>query len=215
MEVRDTGPGIAADDLERLFVPFDRLGLEAGTTDGAGLGLALAERLVEAMDGTISVASVPGSGSAFTVLLPEAADPLATLPEAPARDTVRAARQATVLYIEDNVANLTLVRRTLARQPGIEVVSATDGGTGVELARRHEPDPILLDLHLPDLTGEQVLEELAKHERTSGVPVVVVSAAASKARIEVIKQRGIAAYLTKPIDLVELLAVVDDALDGA
>jgi CheY-like chemotaxis protein/anti-sigma regulatory factor (Ser/Thr protein kinase) len=214
LEVRDTGPGIAEEDLERLFVPFNRLGLEAGTSEGAGLGLALAKRLVEAMAGTIAVASDPG-GTSFTVLLPEAEDPLATLEEPEAREPATGARAATILYVEDNLANLKLVERALLRQPGFDVLSATDGRTGIELARRHRPDVVLLDLHLPDIAGEEVLDELAAHRETRKVPVIVISAAASKARIDALKRRRITAYLTKPIDLTELLDVVDDALAGA
>jgi CheY-like chemotaxis protein/anti-sigma regulatory factor (Ser/Thr protein kinase) len=212
IEVRDTGPGIAAEDVGRLFVPFDRLGLEAGTREGAGLGLALAKRLVEAMNGSISVASVPGTGTTFTVVLPQAADPLADSEEAAAPPPTKVRRRATVLYIEDNRANLTLVERALTKRTELEVLSATTGLDGIELARKHRPDLLLLDLHLPDLGGEDVLDELAAHDETRDVPVVVISAAASKERIAALKRRGIAAYLTKPIDLARLLHVVDTAL---
>jgi PAS domain S-box-containing protein len=212
LAVRDSGPGIAPEDVERLFVPFDRLGLEAGIVEGAGLGLALARRLVEVMGGSLSVDSTPGVGSIFTIVLPEAEDPLSALrveaPQGPTADL----RSATVLYVEDNLANLRLVERVLGRQPGVKVLAATQGRLGVGLAQRHHPDLVLLDLHLPDITGEEVLDELRALPETAGVPVVVISAAASKARVDALKERGIEAYLTKPIDLAELLEVVGHAL---
>jgi len=211
--VRDTGHGIDADDLERLFVPFDRLGLEGGTIEGVGLGLALANRLVDVMDGTISVSSRRGVGSTFTVTLPRADDPLAAVEPGVTASTQRLTRAASILYIEDNLANLQLVERALARQPGVKVLAATQGRLGLELARERRPDLVLLDLHLPDITGEEVLDELAADHQTAQIPVIVVSAAASKGRVERLRERGVSAYLTKPIDLGDLLAAVDGALE--
>jgi PAS domain S-box-containing protein len=212
ISVTDNGHGIALEDVERLFVPFDRLGLEAGAIEGAGLGLALARRLVEAMDGTISVASTIGVGSTFIVELPRADDPLAALAAAEGAPAPAARHTATILYIEDNLANLQLVERVLARQPGLTMLKATDGARGLELARERRPDLVLLDLHLPDTTGEEVLDELKASPDTAGIPVVVVSAAASKGRVQRLRQRGAREYLTKPIDIVELLTVVDATL---
>ena len=213
LAVTDTGRGIAADDLERLFVPFDRLGLEAGTIEGAGLGLTLVRRLVEVMGGTLSVESTEGVGSTFTLSLPATEDPLApadtpTLPAGPERS-----RSATVLYVEDNLANLKLVERALARQPGISVLAATQGRLGIELARERRPDVVLLDLHLPDITGEEVLQELISDRKTADIPVIVVSATASRGRVHRLRQRGARDYLTKPIDLAQLLDAVNAALN--
>ena len=210
--VNDTGHGIVVEDLERLFVPFERLGLEGGTIEGAGLGLALARRIAEAMGGSISVTSTPGVGSTFTVELPLAEDPLTALDAAPAEGPVRETRDATILYIEDNLANLQLVERALARQPGWKVLTATLGRLGLELARDRRPDLVLLDLHLPDIAGEEVLAELTAMPETASIPVVIVSAAASKGRVERLRQRGAHDYLTKPIDLAELLEVIGAAL---
>jgi PAS domain S-box-containing protein len=210
--VHDTGHGIAPEDLERLFVPFERLGFESGTIEGAGLGLALARRLVEAMGGTLSVTSTPGVGSTFMVELPRADDPLAALDSIPTDPSAQAGHTAAILYIEDNLANLQLVRRALARQPGLTVLEATHGRRGLELAREHRPDLVLLDLHLPDITGEEVLDALRSGPETAGVPVVVVSAEASKGRVQRLRQRGAHDYLTKPIDIVQLLTVVNAAL---
>jgi PAS domain S-box-containing protein len=208
--VQDTGPGIASENLERLFLPFERLGLEGGPIEGAGLGLALTQRLIEAMGGRIAVTSTTGVGSTFTIELPRAEDPLAETD--PAEQPVRQARAATILYIEDNLANLQLVERALTRQPGFNVLTATQGRLGLVLARDRQPDLILLDLHLPDTTGEEVLEELTSTPETAAIPVIVVSAAASKGRVQRLRQRGAHHYLTKPIDLAELLEVVSNAV---
>jgi len=210
--VLDTGSGIAPDDLERLFTPFERLGLDGGAIEGAGLGLALAKHLVDAMGGTIDVASKPGEGSTFTVELPESTDPLLAVDTADGNGELPQARAATIVYIEDNVANLRLVERALARQPNLRVLTATRGRPGLELVRECRPDLVLLDLHLPDASGEEILDELTAGPDTSSIPVVIVSAAASKGRVQGLRQRGARDYLTKPIDLKQLLGVVDAVL---
>jgi PAS domain S-box-containing protein len=210
--VHDTGSGIAREDLERLFTPFERLGLDGGPIEGAGLGLALAKHLVDAMDGTIDVTSTPGEGSTFTVELPASTDPLLAVEAAGGDGELPEARAATIVYIEDNVANLRLVERALARQPNLTVLTATRGRPGLELVRECRPDLVLLDLHLPDASGEEILDELTAGRDTSSIPVVIVSAAASKGRVQGLRARGARDYLTKPIDLKQLLSVVDAVL---
>jgi CheY-like chemotaxis protein len=210
--VADTGHGIAVEDLDRLFDPFERLGLDGGTVEGAGLGLALAQRLVGAMSGTLSVVSDVGEGSTFTIELPRTADPLAALDTIVDGPAVADAAAATIVYVEDNAANLQLVERALARQPNLRLLTATDGRHGIELVLEARPDLVLLDLHLPDVSGEEVLDELASRPETARIPVVVVSAAASKGRVQRLQERGARAYLTKPIDLAELYEVVHGVL---
>ena len=210
--VRDTGHGIAAEDVERLFDPFERLGLDGGAIEGAGLGLALAQRLVGAMSGELSVASTVGEGSTFTIELPRAEDPLAALESVADSPTLVDAGAATIVYVEDNAANLQLVERALARQPNLRLLTATDGRTGLELVRDARPELVLLDLHLPDVSGEEILEALSSDADTASIPVVVVSAAASKGRVQRLQERGARAYLTKPIDLAELYEVVHGLL---
>jgi signal transduction histidine kinase len=216
IEVSDTGRGIAAKDLPRLFAAFERLEAEGSGTDGTGLGLALSKKLVELMSGTIGVESVVGQGSVFWVELALANDPASQVESVDVSDPPPAAGTSapsrTVLYIEDNLSNLKLIERLLARRPGVRLISAALGSLGLELARQHRPDLILLDLHLPDLPGREVLARLQADPATSHSPVVVVSADATPGEIGRLRSAGARDYLTKPLDVRQFLAVVDDVL---
>ncbi|MDQ2809651.1 MAG: ATP-binding protein, partial [Chloroflexota bacterium] len=183
--VCDTGPGLTPEQVARLFTPFERLGAEQTDTEGSGLGLALSRRLVEAMDGTIGVASVPGAGSTFWVSL-IAGSPAAALPASSAGGEVVVARPAgphTILYIEDNLSNLRLVERILDNRPAIKLLTALQGQSGLDLAVAQAPALILLDLHLPDLTGAEVLRRLRANPLTAATPVVIISADATPAQV--------------------------------
>jgi signal transduction histidine kinase/ActR/RegA family two-component response regulator/HAMP domain-containing protein len=213
IRVTDTGHGIASDKLARLFTPFERLGADATGVEGTGLGLTLSKHLVEVMGGTLSVESEVGVGSTFSVNLPLAQAPdgafdgsgerIAAGPEASSHGGV-------VLYIEDNLSNLRLVERVLARRPGTTLLSALQGQLGLDLAQEHRPDLILLDLHLPDLSGEEVLGRLREERRTRDIPVVVLSADATPTQIERLLGAGALAYLTKPLDVQALLKLLDE-----
>lgn len=211
VSVTDTGRGISPESIAKLFVPFERLDAAAAGIEGTGLGLALSRTLVDAMGGTIGVESVLGAGSTFTVeldrgeqlavrLLTGEPDPLLKLRSYPG--------PRRVLYIEDTVANVRVIEGVLELRPGVQLLSAMFGRLGVELAREHHPDLILLDLHLPDISGELVLAELQEDAETRGIPVIVLSADATRER-EQLLAAGAAAYLTKPIDLRRLLDVFD------
>jgi PAS domain S-box-containing protein len=218
LSVRDTGAGIPVDKLARLFTPFDRLGAEQSSVEGTGLGLALCQRLVQAMHGTIGVSSTIGNGSTFWLDLPRAQSPLKTLPakrtgsvsKEPATEDVRR-----ILYIEDNFSNVTLVDQMLAERPTLELMTAMQGRVGLELARQHSPDLILLDLHLPDLPGWHVLAQLKADHLTREIPVVVISADATPPQIKRLLSAGARAYLTKPLDIPEFFRVIDEALAPA
>jgi len=212
--VTDTGEGIAADKLERLFVPFDRLGAEATSVEGTGLGLALSKPLVEAMRGTLRVQSVPGTGSTFAVELAVVPAPRAEDGAVAAARPAAAARPRTILYIEDNLSNLRLVESILSRRPGLTVLSAMQGRVGLDLARDHRPDLILLDRHLPDVSGEEVFRLLRDDPRTRAIPVVILSADALVSGMRQLLDAGVRAYLTKPLDVRQLLAVIDESLEG-
>jgi len=212
--VTDTGAGIATEKLARLFTPFDRLDVEPSGVEGTGLGLALCQRLMHAMAGEIGVESAPGKGSAFWIELPAVDSPLKALPRnrKQAVDDVSMEAAGKILYIEDNLSNLTLVEEMLGEQPGIELLTAMRGGLGLELARRHSPDLILLDLHLPDLRGHEVLARLRQDEITRDIPVVVISADATARQIQRLMAAGARSYLTKPLDIGEFFRVIDEVM---
>ena len=216
--VRDTGAGIPVEKLARLFTPFDRLGAEQSAVEGTGLGLALCQRLVQAMHGSIGVNSTLGTGSTFWLELPHAESPLQTLA---AQRSTTACEQATeedsrrILYIEDNFSNVTLVEQMLAERPALELMTAMQGRVGLELARQHAPDLILLDLHLPDMPGWQVLAQLKADHLTRNIPVIVISADATAPQIRRLLAAGARTYLTKPLDIAEFFRVIEEALPSA
>jgi signal transduction histidine kinase/CheY-like chemotaxis protein len=213
IRVSDTGPGIAPALLERLFTPFDRLGAEASGVEGTGVGLALSRRLAEAMGGTMGVETQPGRGSTFWVEL-EAAAGAAGRPAVADVDAGggRSLGRGTVLYVEDNPANIKLIEHVLERHPGVRLITAMQGGLGVDLARQHRPDLILLDLNLPDLPGTTVLAQLHADPSTATIPVVVISADATPGQIQRLLAAGARDYLTKPIDVVRLMDLLESHL---
>jgi CheY-like chemotaxis protein len=195
-------------------VPFERLGSEQTGVEGAGLGLPLSKRLAEAMGGTLEVSSTAGQGSTFWVELPQAEGPVQRAErqqelEQPAEAEPEPEAPLTVLYIEDNLSNLQLVERVLSRRPGVRLISAMRPQLGLELAAEHDPDLILLDLHLPDMPGQEVFRRLQNEPRTANVPVVVLSADARPTLIKELLGQGIRAFLTKPLDVKELLELLN------
>ncbi|MFN2568132.1 MAG: ATP-binding protein [Candidatus Dormibacteria bacterium] len=218
IDVTDTGTGIVPQYMNRLFTPFDRL--DAGNTqvEGTGLGLALSKFLAEAMGGTIAVTSSVGVGSTFSVELPQATGPEAVdSPDDLAAALSPAAYDApqTVLYIEDTVSNVELITRILGLRPSITLVTATRGEGAVELACQHRPGLVLLDMHLPDIDGEEVLANLKSDERTRAIPVIGLSADASAPRIRRVLGAGARDYITKPVNVRHFLETVDGVLAGS
>jgi signal transduction histidine kinase/ActR/RegA family two-component response regulator len=213
LTVADTGLGIAPDDLGLLFVPFERLGADLTEIEGSGIGLALSRRLADAMGGTLDLVSTVGSGSTFWIELPrvegavERYERLGSGVPAEPQAASTEVRHA-VLYIEDNLANVTLVQRIMAQRNDIELLPAMQGRLGVDLARQHRPALILMDLHLPDITGEEVLQQLRDDPVTRSIPVVVVSADATTGQMQRLQSAGATAYLTKPFNVRELLDTV-------
>ena len=214
ISVADTGVGISRENLAKLFQPFERLGAETGAIEGTGIGLTLSQGLAGAMNGHIEVESTRGRGSTFTLVLPASAaihpevgfiaDPVSLIGSGEVR----------VLYIEDNLANAQLVARVLGRVEGVRAEHVANGALGLERALADPPDLILLDLHLPDMGGDEVLRHLRDDPRTTDVPVVIVTADASpdlRTRVTVL---GADDVLTKPIELTRLLAWVSDPRMG-
>ncbi len=215
LSVRDTGAGLAQEQLAKLFQPFNRLGRQTGSEEGTGIGLVVTKRLVELMGGVIGVDSTVGEGSTFWVEL--------CLAEAPQLDFTKtdevAVRtqvaegtpQRTVLYVEDNPANLELVEQIITRRPDLRLLSAADGDLGVEFARAYLPEVILMDINLPGTSGIEALRILLADPATAHIPVIALSANAVPQDIARSLEAGFFSYLTKPIK-VDLFI---DALDAA
>lgn len=214
--VTDTGSGISSEQLERLFTPFERLGAERGDVEGTGIGLSLSRQLAEAMGGSLDVQSVVGRGSTFWIELPLVEGPvnryerLNNLTDNESSGDIVQGQQDSVLYIEDNLANITLVQRIIAQREGVTLIPAMQGRLGLELAKEHSPFVVLLDLHLPDINGEEVLQQLRNDPVTAKIPVVVISADATPTQVQRLLNAGALAFLTKPFDVGALLSIIDD-----
>ena len=211
----DTGQGIPSEDIDRLFSVFERI--EQGSIDvGTGLGLPLAKALTEAMGGTIFADSVLGQGTTVTLKLASSRDPMEAIDRADATGTTTPGQTPhTILCIEDNLANIALVQGILEHRPGITLLRAMHGGTGVQLAMDHRPDLVLLDLHLPDMSGEEALARLRAAPRTRDIPVITVSAETDARAMARLESLGIQGSVTKPIEVDRFLALIDATLDAA
>ncbi len=209
LAVSDTGPGIAAADLPRLFAPFDRLGAEATRVEGTGLGLTLSRRLAEAMGGSIEVESELGAGSTFQLRLALSPPPAARPAHGPRHEARTSSAARTVLCIEDNIANLRLIEEILGGE-NIEVIAAASGQLGVDIAASALPDVVLLDVNLPDMRGDRVLRALRARQQTAAIPVIAVTADATDAQRRLMLALGVSAYLTKPLDIDALVAAIAD-----
>jgi PAS domain S-box-containing protein len=215
--IEDTGLGLSPEKQAQLFQPFNRLGQEANVEEGTGIGLVMTKRLVELMGGSIGVDSTPNVGSVFWVemslaraaLREEAVDLLAPIALAPALAPVRV---RTLLYVEDNPANMMLVEDLIERRPDIRLLSARDGISGIELARQALPDVILMDINLPGVSGVKALRVLSDDPATAHIPIIALSANAMSRDVKKGLEAGFFRYLTKPIRVVEFMDTLDVAL---
>lgn len=218
VRVADTGRGMTPEQQARLFEPFNRLGLEDSAVEGSGIGLVITKHLVERMNGRLELSSTPGVGSVFTVHLPTA-EPAAVAQIAPPRGRpepgLAARASGSVLYIEDNEINAQLMRSIFRQRPSLSLLVCATGAAGLQAAQAQPPQLILLDLHLPDMEGEALLAALRALDALSAVPVVIVSADATRARRTGMMARGAQAYLTKPLDVGETLNLVDRFISAA
>jgi len=211
----DSGDGLAPDKLAQLFQPFNRLGQEGSAEEGTGIGLVVCKRLIELMGGAIGVESTIGAGSVFWIDLNLTTEApvvaLAALPIAPPVDAA-AMQVRTLLYVEDNPANLMLVEDLIARRPDMRLVSARDGASGIEMAHSEKPAVILMDINLPGISGIEALRVLVTDRATAHIPIIALSANAMPRDIEKGLEAGFFRYLTKPIKVNEFMATLDIAL---
>ncbi|CAN5353586.1 hypothetical protein BH11PSE11_BH11PSE11_22330 [soil metagenome] len=223
VSVTDTGAGLAPDQLAQLFQPFNRLGQEFSSEEGTGIGLVVTKQLAELMGGVIGVSSTVGVGSVFWVELFASSAPQlvfdnsveTTLEDIAHVSDPLVSRQRTLLYVEDNPANLALVQQLIARRNDLKLLTAVDGPTGIELARSSRPDIILMDINLPGISGYEALDILHKDPATAHIPVMALSANAVPRDIEKGIEAGFFRYLTKPIKVNEFMGAIDTALRHA
>ncbi|HEX5685713.1 MAG TPA: ATP-binding protein [Ideonella sp.] len=220
IEVRDTGAGLGPSQMASLFQPFNRLGQETGRTEGSGIGLVLTKRLVELMNGEIGASSTPGAGSMFWIEVPEAA----ASPAAKASDLREPAALAAphpgrgdkqripVLCVDDHPASQMLVEEILRHRPQLKLLKADNGRLGVELARRHRPAVIFMDNNMPGMSGREAQRILRSDARTAHIPIIALTASATAGDVARGAADGFFRFLTKPIDVGQLLSAVDDAL---
>jgi len=217
LSVRDTGIGLAPEQLAQLFQPFNRLGKEATAEEGTGIGLVVTKRLVELMGGRIGATSAVGVGSVFWVEFELSAPPQ---PLALEEDHVSASRplsaegapQRTLLYVEDNPANLELVEQLVARRPDLRLLSAAEGSLGIEYARACLPEVILMDINLPGLSGIEAMKILRADPATAHIPIIALSANAVPRDIQKALEAGFFNYITKPLVVGQFMEALDAAL---
>ena len=216
IEIADKGDGIPPEKMPLLFSPFERLGADSTPVQGTGLGLAVSKGLTEAMSGRIGVDSVVGEGSTFWLELSLVLQPSESHggghEESAEAPNAESSPDRVVLYVEDNESNLRLMQRILARRTNITLLSANEGRFGLALAREYLPDLILLDIHLPDMRGDELLRRLKEDAATRDIPAVMISADASPQVIDRLLESGASSYVTKPIDVGNLLRLMDRLL---
>ncbi len=216
ISVKDSGPGLHPNKFQQLFQPFNRLGRESGIEEGTGIGLVVTKKLVELMGGSIGVESTVGVGSEFWIELLRVDMPqLAAAPSLPPEcmeQTLEDAVPHTLLYVEDNPANLMLVEQIIENQPHLRMLSARDGNIGIAMTRAHLPDIILMDINLPGISGIEALTILRADPTTAHIPVIAISANAMLRDIEKGLEAGFFRYLTKPIKIDKFMDAVNDAL---
>jgi CheY-like chemotaxis protein len=218
ISVHDTGGGLTAEQMDRLFQPFNRLGQETGAEEGTGIGLVLTKRLAELMGGSIGVSSTVGIGSVFWIEL-KAAQPVAILqeiaPDNSASQTGVIRNESslpTMLYVEDNPTNLKLVEQIVRSRSDLRLMSAPDAHLGIQLAHAHLPAVILMDIHLPGMNGIEAMKMLRSDPRTTDIPIIAVTASAMPKDVEIGMRSGFFRYITKPIDIAEFMKAIDSAL---
>jgi CheY-like chemotaxis protein len=214
--IKDNGLGLSKEKMKKLFQPFNRLGQEVGTKEGAGIGLAVSKKMVELMGGTIGVESTVGVGCEFWIELdlevisqPSA---LIGLPDEFVSQHKDDAARYTLLYVEDNPSSLLLVEHIIGDYPHIRMMSALDGTQAIAIAQEQLPDIILMDINLPNISGIETMTLLREDPATKHIPIIALSANATSRDINDGLEAGFLTYITKPIKNNELVKVLDAAI---
>ena len=214
--VTNTGRGLTEEQIERLFVPFERLDAGDRGIEGTGLGLALSRDLMMSMNGSLQASSAPGTSCTFSIEIslarPPAVEVVGVGNDAPIESSLQQ-RPRTILYVEDLASNIRLVEHILGRRPHVTLVAATRGNDALAKALEHEPDLVLLDLHLPDIPGEEVLRRLRADQRTAHIPVIILTADATSRHRRQLLAAGADDYVTKPIAVRQLLELLDERFE--
>ena len=220
ISIEDSGAGLHPEEMTQLFQPFNRHGQDAGSEEGTGIGLVLSKQLVELMGGSIGVKSTVGVGSVFWFELNSVAEPhlsmegggTTALVQLPVLD---GAQPHSLLYVEDNPANMKLVEEIISRYPNIQLLAAVNGYDGIEIARTSQPNVIMVDINLPGISGLETLKILRENPATAHIPVIAISANALPLDIELGLKAGLFLYITKPIKVKEFMEAVNMALEFA
>jgi CheY-like chemotaxis protein/anti-sigma regulatory factor (Ser/Thr protein kinase) len=212
VSVRDTGLGMTPAQVAALFQPYNRLGREHTAIEGTGIGLVISRRLAELMGGALEVSSSAGQGSVFTLRLRAAGTEGGSA--LPAEETPKKPYQRRLVhYVEDNETNVEVMRGILLQRPQVRLEVSTIGLDGLSAIRRERPDLILLDMQLPDISGLELLRHIKQDDDVAGIPVIVVSADATTARMQEALTLGAAHYVTKPVDIQRFLKKLDETLE--
>ncbi len=216
VSITDTGEGIPTEKLDQLFEPFNRLNADAQGITGTGIGLTITKRLVELMEGNITVTSQPGKGSSFTIQLPQGylipstkdSPPIELSSSLPENN-----KDQTLLYVEDNPANMKLVEQIIALRPNTRLLCAPQAEMGIDLAIAHRPDLILMDIHLPGMDGTSAMKKLGFIEETKNIPVIALSANAMEKDVDIALEEGFKAYIIKPVHVTTFLQTINKFLN--
>jgi signal transduction histidine kinase/ActR/RegA family two-component response regulator len=214
IDVTDTGEGISKENQDLIFQPFNRLDAKNSAVEGTGIGLSITKRLIELMNGVITVHSAPGEGSRFSIEIPEGKQLTPTKENREVFQKLKAPENSgqqkwTLLYVEDNASNLMLVELIIKTRPDIKFLSAPQAQTGIDLAREHMPDLILMDINMPELDGLTAMKNLQKFEETRHIPIIAVSANAMESEIKNGLEAGFKGYITKPFNIPKLFMEID------
>jgi CheY-like chemotaxis protein len=216
ISISDTGVGINQEDISKLFIPFERISAYNTQIEGTGLGPSVVKKLVEALGGTCGVESVIGKGSTFWFEVPKAKNPKERYEKSEMTNELISElneKSGTLLYIEDNLSNIELVEQIITtKRPHIKLITNMTGNETINLAIKHKPDLILLDLNLPDIDGSEVLKLILVNDKTKDIPVVILSADGMQHQVEKLIKLGAKKYLTKPLEVKEFIKVIDEII---